>query len=213
MPLQSPEPSKRVVVFIDGMNVLNDARRAFGSSAESTTFGQINPMRYGHLLASRKPHGQSGRRVLKEVRIYRGRPHPRKQARTHAAHMRQTAAWESRGARVITRNLRYPENWPKERAEEKGIDVEIAIDMVTMAINRDLDVAILASTDTDLRPALEAFFKLPGPDVPIPEVATWRAPHGTKQLRVDGHHLWCHFLEEADYRDVQDRRDYNIGQK
>jgi uncharacterized LabA/DUF88 family protein len=206
---------QRVVIFIDGQNVYNDARRAYGPLLPASPFGQIKPIPYGYLLASRRPHGAASGRTLKEVRIYRGKPDPRREPTTYAAHMRQTQAWVDSGATVITRPLRYPEGWPSKKAEEKGIDVEIAIDMVTMAINGELDVAILASTDTDLRPALEAFFKLPLENPPIVEVATWRAPNGrAKQLRLNGgRHVWCHFLETADYERLKDTRDYNVGRQ
>lgn len=93
---------------------------------------------------------------------------------------------------------------------EKGIDVQIAIDMVTMAINGELDVAVLASTDTDLRPALEAFFILEFGNPRTVEVATWRSDRFRNALRVPGRHIWCHYLEEIDYRGVRDTRDYNI---
>jgi hypothetical protein len=124
--------------------------------------------------------------------------------------MRQCIAWEVAGATVITRPLRYPQNWPSERADEKGIDVAIAIDMVMMAIRQELDVAILASTDTDLRPVLEAFHAFPAGQAATIEVATWRSPTYSKKLQVKGLHVWSHFLEEPDYKRVHDRRDYNL---
>jgi hypothetical protein len=123
--------------------------------------------------------------------------------------MRQCTAWEISGATVITRPLRYPQNWPRDRAEEKGIDVQIAIDMVMMAIRQELDVAILATTDTDLRPALEAFHALPSGQAATIEVAAWRSPTCSKKLQVAGLHVWSHFLEAADYNRIRDTRDYN----
>jgi uncharacterized LabA/DUF88 family protein len=152
-----PEAPLRVVVFIDYQNVLNDARAAFHSRPFGPADGQVDPIGLGRLLAGKQALGESGKRACHEVRVYRGRPDPRKEPQTNAAHMRQCQAWENAGAKVLTRPLRYPRNWPKERAEEKGIDVQIAIDMVMMAINKDLDVAILASTDTDQRPVQRLF--------------------------------------------------------
>ena len=127
--------------------------------------------------------------------------------------MRQCDAWEKSGAVVIPRPLRYPRSWPVDPPEEKGIDVQIAIDMVTMASSDDLDVAILVSTDTDLRPVLEAFFLLPFEEPKTVEVAAWRSPGFRKDLRVPGRHVWCHYLEEDDYRRVCDTRDYNVRRR
>jgi uncharacterized LabA/DUF88 family protein len=201
---------QRVVVFIDYQNVLNAARGAFCARPYSAHDGQIDPMQYGQLLLSKQPLGTSAPRRLQEVRVYRGRPDPRKEPQTYAAHMRQCAQWERSGATVVARPLRYPRNWPREKAEEKGIDVQIAIDMVMGAVNRRLDVAILASTDTDQRPVLEAFHSMPLADPPIVEVATWRSATYSQKLQVQGLHVWSHFLENHEYRRVRDRRDYNI---
>lgn len=199
-----------VVVFIDAQNLYNDARRAFCRRTDPAAYGQVDPMRLGRLLAAKHPLGADEPRDLKDVRIYRGRPDSTKQPKTYGAHMRQCAAWEKAGAIVIPRPLRYPHTWPDDPPEEKGIDVQIALDMVTMAINDELDVALLASTDTDLGPALEAFFLLPLDPSKTVEAAAWRTSGFRKALRLPNRHVWCHFLEEEDYRSVCDRRDYNV---
>lgn len=201
----------RVVVFIDYMNVFNDARKAFCSWPYSPADGQFNPMKLGRVLASRRPLGTKTTRKLEEVRLYRGRPDSRKEPETHAAHMRQCAAWEAAGVNVIPRPLRYPRDWPKEREEEKGIDVQIAIDMVMMAIHGELDVAVLASTDTDQRPVLEAFHALPTDPRPLIEVSTWRTASFQKKLQIKGLHVWTHYIDRPEFETVRDRTDYNIA--
>jgi NYN domain len=52
---------------------------------------------------------------------------------------------------LFPRPLRYG----NRGAEEKGVDVELAIDIVRLAIEDAFDVAVLASGDTDLVPALK----------------------------------------------------------
>lgn len=208
-PPNEPSPLD-IVVFIDYQNTYNDARRAFFGRGDPATRGQIDPIRLGNLLASRQPLGTNATRRVKEVRIYRGRPDSTKEPKTYGAHMRQCAAWDANGAVVVHRPLRYPHDWPASKPEEKGIDVQIAIDVVTMAIAGELDVAVLVSTDTDLRPSVEAF-ALPSFDTGRTiEVAAWKSPVFKKALRVPGQHVWCHFLDEDDFRAVRDTRDYNI---
>ena len=90
--------------------------------------------------------------------------------------------------------------------------MQIAIDMVMSAINEQLDVAILASVDTDQRPVLEAFHALPLDPSPVVEVATWKSTHYSQKLQIQGLHVWSHYLEYDDYRKVRDRTDYNIPQ-
>jgi uncharacterized LabA/DUF88 family protein len=170
-------------------------------------------MRLGRLLVSKQPLGTSEPRELKEVRVYRGRPDSSKEPKTYGAHMRQSDAWEKAGVKLFARPLRYPHDWPAKPPEEKGVDVQIAIDIVTMAIRGELDVAILVSTDTDLRPALEAFFLLPLEEPRTIEAAAWKSPTFKKALRLPDQHVWCHFLEEDEYRGVRDLRDYNIRRR
>lgn len=202
---------QRVVVFVDYQNVFNDARAAFHSPPYGPADGQIDPVLLGERLTRKPPIGESRKRAFHEVRVYRGRPDPRREPQTNAAHMRQCQAWERAGARVITRPLRYPRDWPTAKCEEKGIDVQMAIDIVMMAINREFDVAILASTDTDQRPVLEAIQALPMEPRPTIEVAAWRSDTVRKRLSVQNVVTWPHFLEVADYREVRDQRDFNLG--
>lgn len=66
----------------------------------------------------------------------RSRPSRRRDARSDAAHQRQTGRQVSRGdglVTVISRDLRYPPDWPRRSAEEKGIDVALAVDFRTVA--------------------------------------------------------------------------------
>ncbi len=113
---------------------------------------------------------------------------------------------------VITRTLRYPPDWPNARAQEKGIDVALAIDFVQMAMLGEFDVGVIMSTDTDLRPALEAVLRLRPEGGPICEVAAWSKAgcHGPR-LSIPSAKIWCHWLSEDDYLSVADRTDYNVG--
>lgn len=207
---EEPTRPQRVVVFIDDANVYNDARRCFHDQAAPSTAGRVWPMRFARELVHREPLGTADDRDLKEVRVYTGMPNSTKQSQNYAAARRHIAAWRNAGATVIARPLRYPNDWPNGSPEQKGVDVQIAIDMVLMAIQDELDVAILASTDTDLKPALEAFFILSFGRAKRVEVAAWRKGGFAKRLSVSGEHVWCHYLDEATYQSLRDYRDYNL---
>jgi hypothetical protein len=112
---------------------------------------------------------------------------------------------------VITRTLRYPREWPREREQEKGIDVKLAIDLVAGAVREEYDIAILMSTDTDLKPPLEFVRDLRGDPYPRCEVAAWSSPDGhSRRLSIVGRQIWCHWLDESDYRSVADPTNYAI---
>jgi uncharacterized LabA/DUF88 family protein len=151
----------------------------------------------------------TGRRIA-EVRMYAGRPSS-KDSKTYAAHMRQANAWAKEGVAVITRPLRYPHDWPSRPPVQKGIDVELAVDLIRGYVMDEFDVGIVASTDTDLLPAIESIWRFDrkrGYD-PV-EVCAWKAEGFAKQLRLEGQTLWCHQLARSDYERVADRNDYNV---
>jgi uncharacterized LabA/DUF88 family protein len=202
--------SRRVVVFLDYQNVYHRARDAFGASHAPASHGQIDPLALGLLIAGRVSHAQ-----LAGVRVYRGRPSQRRDTRSYAAHQRQTAVQVGRGEGIVTvvaRDLRYPPGWPQRTAQEKGIDVALAVDFVLMAARGDYDVGVLFSTDTDLVPALEAVLALRPEGAPACEVAAWSAPGVRPRcLSVRGAHIRRHLLAEDEYRAVADLTDYTRG--
>ncbi|OHV35623.1 NYN domain-containing protein [Pseudofrankia sp. EUN1h] len=106
---------------------------------------------------------------------------------------------------VIRRQLRYPKGWPVDPAQEKGIDVALAVDFVRLACTDDYDVGILFSRDSDLIPALEAVRDLEAGKTHV-EVATWK---GSSRLRFPDSQLpWCHYLSAEDYEACRDDTDY-----
>ena len=55
---------------------------------------------------------------------------------------------------IIAGNVRAQKVGMKTIFREKGVDVKIAVDMVSMACDKKLDTAILCSSDSDLQPAI-----------------------------------------------------------
>lgn len=190
----------RVVVFMDYQNVHGWARRQFLSYGAAKSDGHVSPVKVGDLLVKRRNRPSA----LQEVRVYRGRPNPAKQSGAARANDRQTYDWEqSERVTVIRRNLQYPPDWPDSKANEKGIDVAIAVDMVRMGMTGEMDVAILFSSDKDLLPAVETLWAYQGCHV---EVAAWQKAN---RLRFDGQQLpWCHNLSRSDFDSVRDPVDY-----
>ena len=72
-----------------------------------------------------------------------------------------------------------------------------------------MDIGVIFSTDTDLRPALEVVSeRFAG--ARRAEVTAWRSPTANRRLSVQGRSTWCHFLDQADYSAVHDATDYNV---
>lgn len=202
----------RVVVFLDWQNVYGGAREAFCGYGAPHWEGQVHPLALGRLIAADSPFD----RQLRQVRIYRGQPDSTRDPKGYAANARQIAAWrKSSLVNVTVRTLRYPRGWPRshqagEKPQEKGIDVALAIDFVTMAVAGEYEVGVLMSTDTDLKPALEAVALLTPTQGVRAEVAAWSSAVGySRRLSIASRRLYCHWLGKDAYDQVVDPTDYS----
>jgi hypothetical protein len=57
---------------------------------------------------------------------------------------------------ITRRPLQYPRDYPDQPSREKGIDVQIAVDLIRLVTQGVYQTAIVFSRDTDLVPAIEA---------------------------------------------------------
>lgn len=194
----------RLVLFVDDQNFYGAARRAFFPNSTSHVDGQFNPVQLGELICSRPADGIT--KALHQIRVYTGRPRGNIQPKGHAANRRQCAAWEKWGAEVSTRPLRY---LPGGKPEQKGIDVALATDFVTLAIDGEYDVGVIASADTDLRPALEFVLTRYQGKRQI-EVVAWKGPNKQIRLSIPKVAIPCHWLTKDDYDQVADLTDYTV---
>lgn len=218
--LFSPEVSMpiRAVVFFDWQNVYKRAREAFGYDGDASRFGQVDPVTLAQVLVRKHNDRSDDEADLAQVRIYRGRPTQQADSRGYAAFQRQASRW-ARNNKIVPRfnDLRYPSDWGEEGCDaprEKGIDVALAVDLVTMAYKDEMDLAIVMSADYDLVPAIQEVvsrrrFRGEGPSV---EVASWRSMINDRPLRIrlQNDSLWCHWLDQQDYWSAEDDTDYNI---
>ncbi len=196
--------AERVVLFVDYQNAYRHARDAFHDHSPAPYWmGQFDPAALGAFITGR--HGQE--RELRQVRMYRGMPDATKEQRANRAVRRQIAKWQAHPlVEVTTRPLRYPPDYPSSRAQEKGIDVQLALDFAMMAVRNEYDIGILMSNDTDLRPALEEVIQLGTHTV---EVAAWHPLTAQRRrLTVRGSPLYCRWIDYRAYSTIQDNTDY-----
>lgn len=192
------------MVFMDYQNVHGWAKRQFFGPGCDIAQGHVDPLRVAQHLCQRR----SRLSELKQVRVYRGRPNPERQPGAAGANDRQTQAWRKSSLVHVTRRmLRYPSDWPDQRAEEKGIDVALAVDMMRLAIlDKTIDAMILFSSDTDLLPAVETIVHNKICHV---EVASWVKGN---RLRFENSQLpYCHNIDESTFRTLEDTYDYAIA--
>ncbi len=106
--------------------------------------------------------------------------------------------------------LRYPYDWPKSPPQEKGVDVALATDLVSLTLRGECDIVVVASADSDILPAIEEVQIRS--DVRV-EVAAWQGARRRRRQRlsVPGWNVWCHWLGRDDYERVRDDTDYRVG--
>lgn len=191
----------KVITFIDYQNAHISAHEMYCGPLDPPHACLIDPVKLSELIVKRRAPGGE----LAQIRVYRGRPDPRKQPKLASANDQQFSRW-MQDSRVLVRRrmLRYPSDWGEadcvDQPREKGIDVSLAIDMARMALEKKYEVGILFSRDTDLLPALEMVRDLKAAHV---EVAGWA---GSSRLRL--HKLWYHELDAADFVAVRDTHYY-----
>jgi uncharacterized LabA/DUF88 family protein len=205
----------RVAVFIDYQNVYRRARGIFDLVNSEHPVGQIHPSKVGRLLASKIGSNCE----LSQVRVYRGLPSNRHQPKGYSAVRRQTASWRKSGnTEVLLRPLHYPANWPDSRREdgeprEKGVDVELAVDFVSMAVSGKFDYGIIFSMDNDLKPPLE-FIGNSYPEIGIGVASWWPSGEVNRDSRpstisIKDINLREIRLNYSDFQSVCDETDYS----
>jgi len=196
--------AERVIVFLDYQNIYKGARESFHAAGAPGGFGQVHPLQLGALVANQIPDGE-----LKQVRVYRGIPSNQRDPRGYGAVRKQTAAWVKSSPKVVVfhRPLQYLTGMAPR---EKGIDVQLAIDFVVMAVKGDYDIGVLFSADTDLVPALDAVCDLSRHGRPAARVAGWDGPNDKKRcIRPNGkRQAPCVWLSMSHYNGANDHNHY-----
>jgi hypothetical protein len=119
---------------------LSGGREAFCGYGAPHWEGQVHPLALGQLIAADSRFD----RQLRQVCVYRGQLDANRDLEGYAANARQVVTWRQSPLVDVTMcTLRYPRGWPDshlagEKPQEKGIDVVLAIDFVTMAVTDSL---------------------------------------------------------------------------
>ena len=138
---------KRASVFVDGQNLFQHAKSAFGYRFPNYDVEALAL----HVCAST-------RWKLNEIRFYTGIHDAAVDPFWHSFWANKTAQMGQTGIKVLTRPLRYrnkvvrlPDGTEHSflAGEEKGIDVRIALEVIAGARARLYDVAVIFSQDQD----------------------------------------------------------------
>lgn len=143
------EPTeKRVVAFIDGQNLFHAAKDAFGYK-----YPNYDPKSLAQKICDQKKW------KLAETRFYTGVPSSLDHPFWHHFWSAKLAVMGTRQIHTFSRSLRYrnetivlPDGTSVTAlvGQEKGIDIRIALDIVSFARAGKFDVALVFSQDQDL---------------------------------------------------------------
>jgi uncharacterized LabA/DUF88 family protein len=146
--MASVPANPRAVVFFDGQNLYHAAKVCFGYRQPN-----YDPLALANLVCTRFNWN------LAETRFYTGIPDAQDDPVWHRFWSAKPAAMGRRGVRVFSRALRYRNHSVRLpdgsehvflKGEEKGVDVRIAVDVISLAWRNLLDVAVIFSQDQDL---------------------------------------------------------------
>jgi uncharacterized LabA/DUF88 family protein len=203
MPPQ-PQPI-RAITFFDGQNLFHSAKAAFGY-----TFPNYDPLALSSKICTVKGW------ELAETRFYTGVPSDQDNAFWNHFWVAKGAQMGREGVYVFTRPLRYrnktvrlPDGTTHSflDGDEKGIDVRIALDVISLAHRREYDVALLFCRDQDLTELADEIRTISVEQNRWIKVASAYPTSPAVRFRGIDRTEWCPF-DRATYDTCIDKRDY-----
>jgi uncharacterized LabA/DUF88 family protein len=217
----------RTTVIIDYQNVHLVGRAVFEPS-KAPHECLIHPLHFANqIIHARNANQRDGesKAVLTQVFVYRGLPSAVHDPDAYARNMAQQTEWEKDPrVKVKMRPLTYDYQRDADGRKatdatgkeittgkrEKGIDVLCALAMVREAREPDVDVVLLASQDSDLRPALDEALDL---NLAKVETASWysaKAYHRSREIRPTdkNRRIWNTRLNAQAFAAARDQQQY-----
>jgi uncharacterized LabA/DUF88 family protein len=205
-------PVKRTIAFLDGQNLFYAAKSAFGYG-----WPNYDPRNLTEAVCRTR-----GWQLVKRC-FYTGVPRPDDDAFWNHFWTAKLAQMGRVGIQTFSRHLKYRNQtvkFPGGRTttvlvgNEKGIDVRLALDVVTAARNNTCDVALIFSQDQDLSEVADEvraisiqenrWIKMACAFPISPTYDNTRGINKTDWVRID-RSTYDHCLDPRDYRPKGDR--------
>lgn len=132
---------ERVMVFIDGSNMYHSLK----------TFFNRTDIDFGKFCAK-----LIGRRQLVRTYYYNARVSRKEEPERYISQVQFFDSVADIPYTELRLGLLVYNNWPSTPPYEKGVDVQLATDMLTHAFKNNYDTAILVAGDNDFVPSLQA---------------------------------------------------------
>ena len=197
---------KRAMAFFDAQNLYRHAKDAFGHHHPN-----FDPVKLHTAICESKGWRSA------PVRFYTGVPAADRSAMWHGYWNNRILALKRSGVHVTTRPIRYRIQKVEGVGgsveetvvpQEKGIDIRLALDLVSLARKRQFDVAIIYSQDQDLNEVVAEVKEIAADqNRPIVVASAFPAgPRATSRYGIRGAE-WIK-MDQAFYEACLDPRDY-----
>lgn len=198
----------RAVAFVDGQNLYHAARQAFGYTHPN----------YDVQALARAACVQRGWE-LSQARFYTGIPDEKDDPAWSHFWVAKLATMGRQGVHVFSRPIHYRNKMVRlpdgtrftfPVAEEKGIDVRIALDVIRLAHRDEFDVAVLFSQDQDLSEVADEVRTIAAEQGRWIKIASaFPVSRNTTNRRGINKTDWIR-IDRATYDQCLDRRDYRL---
>lgn len=131
----------RTLVLIDGQNLYHLAKAAWGPGG-TYRWPSYDVDKLARALVALQPG-----RTLQEIRFYTGVPHQRVSPFLNAF-------WRNKAAWLIRQGISVYLGTVNAGGQEKGVDVSLALDLISATYDQTYDAAIIVSQDSDFGPAV-----------------------------------------------------------
>ena len=149
-----------VVLFVDGENFLNKISDVLKKENVKVKKGGLSKINFNFLLKSVLSKYKIKRKIFYAAKLHL---HPKTKEKSAELILFQRSLktnLQKQGFEfMLAGNVRGQEVVVSEKTKiifrEKGVDVKIAVDLVSMSADKVIDTAILCSSDSDLQPAVD----------------------------------------------------------
>lgn len=146
----------KCILFIDGENFLNKVEEVLRQENIKKDREVLTQIEIGKLFKEPLKGFDISRKIFYAARL---NVHPETRKKSEELIRLQRKLRNSlvgKGCEfVIAGNVRGQKVGNKIVFREKGVDVRIAVDLVSLACDKELDTAVLCSSDSDLQPAIK----------------------------------------------------------
>ena len=162
--VETPQPTARFagvsifmenILFIDGRNFISKIEEIIGEDTDLSIYN------FSNLFSKVLSEIKIDRKIFYISRLIK---HPETKEKSEELIEKQRKLKESLekqgfeiifAGRVRANMGRCPKGHESLIFKEKGVDVRIAVDMITMAWDKKIETAVIASSDSDLQPAIK----------------------------------------------------------